>query len=242
MQIKRRFLTRSICLVLVLALLPISTFAAADEISRLQAPVLTASEITSDSVTVISEQSTQDADATIVYRCSSDNLVWNDWREAGLFTGLEPERIYYFQARYVTSDPSVYTDSEPSETITVTTAQYVAPVLPKLQSPVLSDAIYVVKNSEITVRAVDASKEDPSAQRLYRISKDGINWGDWQTNYRFTGLTGSTVYYFQAMYQAEEREMWDDSEPSNTVSFTTKEDGVEVSLRVIGVTRRQTHT
>jgi len=236
MQIKRRFLTRSICLVLVLALLPVSTFAAADEISGLQAPVLTVSEITSDSVTVISEQSAQDVNAAIVYRCSSDNLVWNDWREAGLFAGLAPETTYYFQARYVTSDPAVYTDSEPSETLAVTTSEYVAPVLPKLQAPVLSDDIYVVKNSEITVRAVDASKEDPGAQRLYRISKDGINWSDWQTNYRFTGLTGSSVYYFQAMYQAEEREMWADSEPSNTVSFTTKEDGVEVSLRVIGVT------
>ena len=236
MRIKRRFLTRSLCLVLVLALLPVSAFAAANGISRLQAPELTASEVTSDCVTVIAEQSTQDTNAAIMYRYSSDNLVWNAWRESGVFAGLEPETTYYFQARYVTSDPAVYTDSEPSETLVVTTTEYVAPVLPKLQAPVLSGEIYLVKNNEITVRAVDASKEDPGALRLYRISKDGINWGGWQTNYRFTGLTGSTVYYFQAMYQAEERGLWADSEPSNTVSFTTKEDGVEVSLRVIGVT------
>lgn len=243
MRMKRRFLLRSLCVFLAMTLLPVSAFAtntaapAADATvpTMLQAPVLTSIEVTWSSISLVAEQSAEAADAVIEYRFSSDNLVWNNWRDSGVFTGLEPETTYYFQARYVTDDPAVC--SEPSATLTVTTQIYVEPVLPKLTAPVLSDVIYVVKNDEITVRAVETSNQDPGALRLYRISENGEDWSDWQSNFRFTGLKGSTTYYFQAMYQAEERGIWADSEPSNMVFFTTKDDGLMVTMRVIGVTQ-----
>lgn len=61
--------------------------------------------------------------ATIQYRMSADSKAWSDddWQESNVFTGLENDTTYYFQARYKSPDLTKYNHSEPSNTVAVTT-------------------------------------------------------------------------------------------------------------------------
>lgn len=65
--------------------------------------------------------SEEDPAATVQYRMSADNVRWGEWQESNVFTKLRAETTYYFQTRYWPSDLTLYEESEPSESVTITT-------------------------------------------------------------------------------------------------------------------------
>ncbi len=103
-----------------------------------------------------------------------------------------------------------------------------------LTAPTLAADGHTIAYNTITLAAVTASGEDETATAQYRYSSDGIHWNAWQTEATFSGLYGSTKYYFQARYQTA-TEGKANSAPSATLELTTSEaPWFNVSIRVIG--------
>lgn len=114
--------------------------------------------------------------------------------------------------------------------ITVAAAADVTP----LTAPVLATDGHTITYNAITLAAVATSTEDEAATVQYRYSTDGTHWNAWQSEAAFSGLSGSTKYYFQARYQTT-TEGKANSAPCATVELTTSDaPWFNVTIRVIG--------
>lgn len=162
--------------------------------------------------------SKQDTTAVLEYRKGvkaedSEEITWGEWQESLVFADLAPNTTYYFQAKY-RAVHKYWLDSEPSEAVSITTK---APVL---TAPSVGDVEATAAAFTITLPALEKSEQDSTAVVYYRISEDGVTWGDWQVSARFTGLKANTTYYFQACYVSGTN-AWADSAPSRIFTAST---------------------
>ena len=180
----------------------------------LTAPVLgDQAEKTENSITLTApDASTEDSTATFEYRISEDGETWGQWQDSTTFKNLKSGTTYYFQARYKAVH-KYWLDSEASNTISITTKAAA------LAAPELSETV-TATTTAITLTAPAASSEDAEATVQYRISEDGENWGDWQNEAKFTGLSANTTYFFQARYVASTN-AWLDSLESESITAKT---------------------
>jgi hypothetical protein len=92
-----------------------------------------------------------------------------------------------------------------------------------LTAPTLNATPASKTATSVTLAPPGASVQDTEATFEYRKSNNGGDWGVWQANPTFDGLTAVTKYWFQARYVVATTETWSNSPASASVDITTSQ-------------------
>jgi len=154
-----------------------------------------------------------------------------NWQNSTELTGLKAGTTYIVYARFAGND--CYNPSPAGNGVEIITTAMNA-----MAAPDLAEEGHTVTYKDVTLLAPEDSEVYSEAAKQYRMGTKAsqeaeIEWGEWQSSNKFTGLTDQTTYYFQARYAITEYSHY--SEASDAIEITTPEAPVyNVTIRVIG--------